>query len=324
MNRIGCFAIAGALAMSVMGLTVSARAEDPPSPPREPATPTVSELVRPKEPAKPPVASSSGSRSAWGPTIALLLVAGLGGAAFYMTKMKRRGLTGTTRHGTLNVLDTARVGERAYLVTAHVGDRVMLLGVSEAGIRRLAWLKPDNAAATAPDAEMNVTLPARPEREAHLDIPIDREEKPARAAQAPALGGFADALRGILATRGTRPDASTVRDEIVDEPEPARSAAPSSRRRDPPPREDDEMDSEGSPAEVLAARTRDVVERRASRAPQRAAREPKADTRVEPRSGTRVSQPPTAAASTSDEATQAAGIEGQVTGLRRRNGRQPR
>ncbi len=223
---------ASVMAIGVMILTPAAHAEAPKVPEKpveakavEPvppaATPPPTEAppqVRPSTPLTDvmpknrssnaaPSEGTSGS-GAWKNALMVLFFLGaLGGAAWYVKK-KRIEIPGVRGGGSLRVLDTVRVGQQAYLVTAYVGGRVLLLGVSEAGIRRLAWLKPDTQ--VEPDAEMELRSPILPQS------PRAGEGK-ATSAMPRTIGGFAEALKGLLAAR---PNQSVAQDELSDGEEP--------------------------------------------------------------------------------------------------------
>lgn len=89
----------------------------------------------------PPVAFTS---KAEGPSTLrivglLAIVGGLGGAAVYM---KRKRAQVAERHGSpeLAVVSTARLGPKSHLVLASVSGRMILLGVSDTNVRKLAWI----------------------------------------------------------------------------------------------------------------------------------------------------------------------------------------
>jgi flagellar biogenesis protein FliO len=114
---------------------------------------------------------------------ALLLVVGaLGGAAFYM---KRKRSQVAERHGSpeLAVVSTARLGPKSHLVLASVSGRLILLGVSDTSVRKLAWIK-GNAKQQAADADGNAEAD-RPFSKVLRDI-LDEPDRPHRAAEPPA------------------------------------------------------------------------------------------------------------------------------------------
>jgi flagellar biogenesis protein FliO len=73
--------------------------------------------------------------------LGLLLLAGVAGGAVYL---KRRRLTAKVASPAikLEVLATTRISPKAHAVVASVGGRVMLLGVTDQSVRRLAWISP--------------------------------------------------------------------------------------------------------------------------------------------------------------------------------------
>jgi flagellar biosynthetic protein FliO len=82
----------------------------------------------------------------------LLLVAGLGGAAWY-AKKKRQGATSPAaqKKAELRVIGTTRVGAKASAVVVEVGGKRLLLGVTDQNVSTLAWLD-DEANAAVDDA----------------------------------------------------------------------------------------------------------------------------------------------------------------------------
>ena len=92
-------------------------------------------------PTPKPVASGRSSIPSLGRVIGLLLVVGsLGGAALYL---KRRGARDTKRVAVprgLSVVSSTRIGPKAHAVVISVAGRMMLLGVTDASVKRLAFI----------------------------------------------------------------------------------------------------------------------------------------------------------------------------------------
>jgi flagellar biogenesis protein FliO len=76
----------------------------------------------------------------------LLLVAGLGGVAFY-ARRKRQGAVAAEPKTALRVLGTTRVGPKATAVVVEVAGKRLLLGVTEQAVSTLAWLDDEANAA---------------------------------------------------------------------------------------------------------------------------------------------------------------------------------
>ena len=76
----------------------------------------------------------------------LLLVAGLGGVAWY-AKKKRQGVTPAAQKAQLRVLGTTRIGAKASAVVVEVAGKRLLLGVTDQNVSNLAWLDDEPNAA---------------------------------------------------------------------------------------------------------------------------------------------------------------------------------
>ncbi|MFO7180062.1 MAG: flagellar biosynthetic protein FliO [Pseudomonadota bacterium] len=118
-----------------------------PATPPKPAAPASSakpDWLRTKsdEPADAPPAPSGWTTSR---VLALLLVAGLGGFAV-VQRRRRRSASPIPGASGLRVLESARIGPKAYLVTAAVGKRVLVLGVTDQSVSRLGVLRGNPAA----------------------------------------------------------------------------------------------------------------------------------------------------------------------------------
>lgn len=139
--------------------------------------------------------------------LGLLLLAGvIGGAVF----VRRRRLTVSVQSPAikLEVLASTRISPKAHAVVASVGGRVMLLGVTDQSVRRLAWISPSRLKPRAepkPDRtreELAFALPARSPRDEQLirahaappkmAMPAKTREKPFGELLTRALGRAAD------------------------------------------------------------------------------------------------------------------------------------
>ncbi len=112
----------------------------------------------------------------------LLVVGALGGAAVYM---KRKRSQVAERHGSpeLAVVSTAPLGPKSHLVLASVSGRLILLGVSDTSVRKLAWIKGDTKP-QATDADGNAGAD-RPFSKVLREI-LDEPDGPRRVAEPPA------------------------------------------------------------------------------------------------------------------------------------------
>jgi flagellar biogenesis protein FliO len=129
----------------------------------------------------------------------LLLVATLGGVAFY-ARRKRQVLHGGQPKAELKVVGTTRVGPKATAVVLEVGGKRLLLGVTEQAVSTLAWLD-DEANAAADEREPSGVA--------------ERPRSGARAVDdvvAAGPSGFLKLLRNAVGT-AARPGAAV--DEVV-------------------------------------------------------------------------------------------------------------
>ncbi|HLV68175.1 MAG TPA: flagellar biosynthetic protein FliO, partial [Polyangiaceae bacterium] len=127
----------------------AAAAAKPAAPPPAPASSARPDWLRAKS---TPSADEEPAPSGWTASrvMALLLVAGLGGFALFQRRRRRAAAPIPGASG-LRVLESARLGPKAYLVTAAVGRRVLVLGVTDQSVSRLAVLR-GNAATEAETA----------------------------------------------------------------------------------------------------------------------------------------------------------------------------
>src|SRR6478735_2641748 len=112
------------------------------APDASPKSPT---WLAPKSAAKPPQVVAGAPRMGLGRSlIALLSVSVLGGTALYLRSKKNRA-PAKARIAQLRVVSAAKLGGRAQLVLAEVNGRQILLGVTDASVRKLGWMDPEPA-----------------------------------------------------------------------------------------------------------------------------------------------------------------------------------
>ena len=86
-----------------------------------------------------PGVSTMSSRSGVGKSVASLLLVGIiGYAIWYRTRRAR--VSGTPAKTHIRIVSGTPVGPKARAVVAEVGGRLILLGVTERSVRKLAWL----------------------------------------------------------------------------------------------------------------------------------------------------------------------------------------
>jgi len=95
--------------------------------------------LAPKSAAKTPkVAAAAPGMSAGRSLVALVSVSVLGGTALYLRSKKRNAPK--ARLAQLRVVSATKLGGRAQLVLAEVNGRQILLGVTDASVRKLGWM----------------------------------------------------------------------------------------------------------------------------------------------------------------------------------------
>jgi flagellar biogenesis protein FliO len=127
------------------------------------------------KPAQPTVKAPAPASSPWRALGVLVVLGGLGGAALVARKrrLSRPGLPESATR--VRVLSSARIGPKANAVVAEVGGRVLLLGVTDTNVVRLAWLDRDAvrenpAVAVQPAAPRTRTLSTEPVETAEADL----------------------------------------------------------------------------------------------------------------------------------------------------------
>jgi flagellar biogenesis protein FliO len=140
---------------------------------------------------------------------AVVIVLGLGVAAFVLHQKRRKLLPIPASESKLDVLSSSRIGPKAYAVTAHVGGRVMLLGVTDHTVTHLCWIdQPDPEGLAPAEAEPR----AREAEETLDDLPDDypgsalraASQRPTQLASARDLKRFQEVLRGTVQDRAER------------------------------------------------------------------------------------------------------------------------
>ncbi len=102
------------------------------------ATPAPPAWLAPPSPAPAAVGKPEAPRSSWRSILLLLAVGGIGGAAFYMRRRKQTRLVAPTT-SRLQIVETVRVSPRAQVVLTQVNGRLLLLGVTDRSVHRIAW-----------------------------------------------------------------------------------------------------------------------------------------------------------------------------------------
>lgn len=148
--------------------------------------------------------SPSGARALLG----LVAMAALAGGVMFWRKKRDRAVKTEQAGLMLEVLASTRLGPKAQAVVARVGKKVVLLGVTEHSVQKLAWL--DGRKLTAPAPAVAVAEPVAP-----IEPPL----------QAP---GFAQVIRDVL---GRTPPARPADAAVVLAEETRDVYVPSAERR---------------------------------------------------------------------------------------------
>jgi flagellar biogenesis protein FliO len=159
--------------------------------------------LAPRSGAKPPKAIAAAPSMGLGRSlVALLSVSVLGGTAWYLRSKKKNAPK--ARLAQLRVVGATKLGGRAQLVLAEVNGRQILLGVTDASVRKLGWMDAEAAeeeelvpAARPRLVPAGVDLGGRATRmasedDAPLTIPMKRT--------------FRDLLVSAVGNLGNRPD----------------------------------------------------------------------------------------------------------------------
>jgi flagellar biogenesis protein FliO len=188
------FVIASALALGVAPSV--ARAEPAPRPADAP-------WLRKTAPKPAPKVETKPGLSPFRVGAMLMLVAALGGFAFY-ARRKRAGLPGKkTETQRLNVLSSTRLGPKAHAVVTQVAGKRLLLGVTDQSVSVLAWLDSEPPHAEAPSVDI-----AEPEELSGF-LGASELADPRDASQNPT--GFLRLLRSAVGSSALTPAEEVVR-----------------------------------------------------------------------------------------------------------------
>jgi len=181
----GLALLALVLSLAAALVTPIAHAEEPKS--KAPTTAADRAWLR-TGPAKKAAATAPAPASRWRVIVMAALVLGLGGAAVYIQR-KRRRVAGVVRSD-LKLLTSTRVGPKSQVVMVSVSGRKLLLGVTDTHVSSLGWL----------DLEIEAVAEAETESEAEA-MPFDDEPAVPASAVEPAS---AAALRITAALRAAK------------------------------------------------------------------------------------------------------------------------
>jgi flagellar biogenesis protein FliO len=133
-------------------------------------------LRAPAKPMQAAIAPAPEVASPWRALGVLVVLATLGGAVFVARK-KRIARPGLPESATrVRVLSSARIGPKANAVVAEVGGRVLLLGVTDTSVARLAWLDRDTARTPARQRDKESAPEVRVQRPMLSREPVETAE----------------------------------------------------------------------------------------------------------------------------------------------------
>jgi len=144
---------------------------------------TLRPWLRAAKPAAAVIAAPAAERaSPWRALAVLLVLGSLCGAALVLRKKRMAQAVLPESATRVRVLSSARIGPKANAVVAEVGGRVMLLGVTDTSVARLAWLDneagrraPDARGSSEPSPERVPVLSREPVETAEADLEPPRE-----------------------------------------------------------------------------------------------------------------------------------------------------
>jgi flagellar biogenesis protein FliO len=125
------------------------------------------DTTKPARAGDPGVAPAEPGGAPWRATAVLAVLSGLGVAALAARRRRPKTVALPESATRVRVLSSARIGPKANAVVAEVGGRVLLLGVTDTSVARLAWLDRDAA-------------PKLPRR-ATASAPVELAPEPSRA-----------------------------------------------------------------------------------------------------------------------------------------------
>lgn len=162
-----------------------------------------------KEAAAP--ATSESSSGAGRLALLGLFLSGLGGAAIYL-KRRQGGSGAKIFSSEVQVVSSARVGVKAQVVVIAIGGRKMLLGVTDAGVSRLAWLdgelEGDELVNNAAEQDFFTQQPDYGDDDEQEQPAVIRTPPREATMERPPMRGFREALFGALGQRHATVDTS--------------------------------------------------------------------------------------------------------------------
>ena len=155
-----------------------------------------------------PSAAPVSSRSGIGKTMAVVALIGAGGFVVWRKTRKAHPNTSPTKTH-VRVVGGTLVGPKARAVVAEVGGRLILLGVTEQSVRKLAWLD------SADEIEMDDEPAAdRRARKIPLDVEPQRSTPPrgieSRRRSTPQRSKFSEVLRDAVGIKASTDNDSAI------------------------------------------------------------------------------------------------------------------
>jgi flagellar biogenesis protein FliO len=158
--------------------------------------------LAPKSAAKAPQVVAGAPRMGLGRSlVALLSVSVLGGTALYLRSKKKR--VPKARLAQLRVVGATKLGGRAQLVLAEVNGRQILLGVTDASVRKLGWM---DAEAVEEEEPLPVARPRLVPAGLDLGARAARVSPEDAPLEIPMKRTFRDLLASAVGNLGNRPD----------------------------------------------------------------------------------------------------------------------
>ncbi len=165
-------------------------------------------------------ANAISSGSGIGKSIAVVLLVGIGGYALWRRKRPVK-ISASPNKTHIRVVSGTLVGPKARAVVAEVGGRLILLGVTEQSVRKLAWLESvaDNDAERESGHDTSSNLPDTGETR-FAKISNSTRSTSASSRQGPQRSKFSEVLRdavGIKSRRTSEPAvvlADSTRDRV--------------------------------------------------------------------------------------------------------------
>jgi flagellar biogenesis protein FliO len=163
------------------------------------STPTLRPWLRAAKPTAAVIAAPAPEGTSVWRALAVLLVLGALAITAMVMRKKRAALSVLPESATrVRVLSSARIGPKANAVVAEVGGRVLLLGVTDTNVARLAWLDRD---AVRPAADPMNAAETRVERPVLSREPVETAdadlEPPPERGMAARFGEVLDRALGV-------------------------------------------------------------------------------------------------------------------------------